>query len=106
VHTAGPTPKSVLSSQRNGLWAAVATIDALGLSDQDRLVWPLPLTDGLAHSVCVLTATARASGANWWTRYAPTNSPRRLAEHPTQRRLRTAGTYRALNGPRTGGSPC
>jgi acyl transferase domain-containing protein/acyl-CoA synthetase (AMP-forming)/AMP-acid ligase II/acyl carrier protein/short-subunit dehydrogenase len=61
VYTAGTTGprKGVLSTQRNALWsAAAAYAPVLGLSDEDRLLWPLPVHDGLAHHLCVLAATA------------------------------------------------
>ncbi|HEY0449294.1 SDR family NAD(P)-dependent oxidoreductase, partial [Actinophytocola sp.] len=61
VYTAGTTGprKGVLSTQRNALWsAAAAYAPVLGLSDADRLLWPLAVHDGLAHHLCVLAATA------------------------------------------------
>ncbi|HEX2133652.1 MAG TPA: AMP-binding protein, partial [Actinophytocola sp.] len=61
VHTAGVTGprKGVLSTQRNALWsAAAAYAPVLGLSDEDSLLWPLPVHDGLGQHLCVLAATA------------------------------------------------
>ncbi|MDQ3789565.1 MAG: long-chain fatty acid--CoA ligase, partial [Actinomycetota bacterium] len=61
VYTAGTTGprKGVLSSQRNALWsAAAAYAPVLGLSEEDRLLWPLPVHDGLAHHLAVLATIA------------------------------------------------
>ncbi|MFC4855484.1 SDR family NAD(P)-dependent oxidoreductase [Actinophytocola glycyrrhizae] len=61
VYTAGTTGprKGVLSTQRNALWsAAAAYAPVVGLSEEDRLLWPLPVHDGLAHHLAVLATIA------------------------------------------------
>jgi acyl-CoA synthetase (AMP-forming)/AMP-acid ligase II len=61
LYTSGTTgkPKGVLSTQRNGLWSIAACyVPIPGLSEDDRVVWPLPLFHSLAHIVCVLGVTA------------------------------------------------
>jgi acyl transferase domain-containing protein/acyl-CoA synthetase (AMP-forming)/AMP-acid ligase II/acyl carrier protein len=61
VYTAGTTGprKGVLSTQRNALWsAAAAYTPVVGLSEEDRLLWPLPVHDGLAHHLAVVAAIA------------------------------------------------
>ncbi len=61
LYTSGTTgrPKGVLSTQRNCLWSVAACyVPIPGLSQDDRVVWPLPLCHSLAHIVCVLGVTA------------------------------------------------
>jgi acyl transferase domain-containing protein/acyl-CoA synthetase (AMP-forming)/AMP-acid ligase II/acyl carrier protein len=61
VYTAGTTGprKGVLSTQRNALWsAAAAYAPVVGLSEEDRLLWPLPVHDGLAHHLALMAAIA------------------------------------------------
>ncbi|WP_146073686.1 AMP-binding protein, partial [Amycolatopsis sp. CA-126428] len=59
-YTSGTTgrPKGVLSTQRNCLWSVASCyVPFPGLSDQDRVLWPLPLFHSLSHIACVLSAT-------------------------------------------------
>ena len=61
LYTSGTTgrPKGVLTTQRNCLWSVAASyVPALGLTDADRVLWPLPLFHSLAHIACVLAVTA------------------------------------------------
>ncbi|MFJ9950944.1 type I polyketide synthase [Kitasatospora sp. NPDC091207] len=66
-YTSGTTgrPKGVLSTQRNCLWSVASCyVPVPGLSEQDRVLWPLPLFHSLSHIACVLSvpvagATAR-----------------------------------------------
>ncbi|CAM5524436.1 AMP-dependent synthetase OS=Streptomyces fumanus OX=67302 GN=GCM10018772_35270 PE=4 SV=1 [Streptomyces fumanus] len=61
LFTSGTTssPKGVLATQRNCLWSvAAAYVPALGLTAEDRVLWPLPLFHSLSHIVCVLAVTA------------------------------------------------
>ncbi|MCJ1678345.1 SDR family NAD(P)-dependent oxidoreductase [Streptomyces sp. APSN-46.1] len=61
LYTSGTTgkPKGVLSTQRNCLWSVAACYAPIpGLSEDDRVVWPLPLFHSLSHIVCVLAVTA------------------------------------------------
>ncbi|RKR91911.1 rifamycin polyketide synthase module 4/5/6 [Micromonospora pisi] len=61
LYTSGTTgqPRGVLSAQRAGLWSVAACYaPILGLSDKDRLLWPMPLFHSLAHVLCVLGVTA------------------------------------------------
>ncbi|WP_128381914.1 AMP-binding protein [Streptomyces cavernae] len=61
LYTSGTTgsPKGVLSTQRSSLWATGAcTAPVLGLSPQDRVLWPMPLFHAVAHNVCVLGVVA------------------------------------------------
>ncbi|MGW5449685.1 SDR family NAD(P)-dependent oxidoreductase, partial [Streptomyces asiaticus] len=60
-YTSGTTgqPKGVLSTQRNCLWSVASCyVPIPGLSDQDRVLWPLPLFHSLSHIACVLSVTA------------------------------------------------
>uniref|UniRef100_UPI00117780AD type I polyketide synthase n=1 Tax=Amycolatopsis kentuckyensis TaxID=218823 RepID=UPI00117780AD len=59
-YTSGTTgrPKGVLSTQRNCLWSVASCyVPIPGLSDEDRVLWPLPLFHSLSHIACVLSAT-------------------------------------------------
>ncbi|MER6796091.1 AMP-binding protein, partial [Amycolatopsis mediterranei] len=59
-YTSGTTgrPKGVVSTQRNCLWSVASCyVPFPGLSDQDRVLWPLPLFHSLSHIACVLSAT-------------------------------------------------
>ncbi|CAM02153.1 ansamitocin polyketide synthase A [Saccharopolyspora erythraea NRRL 2338] len=61
LYTSGTTgrPKGVLSSQRNCLWSVAACyVPIPGLSEEDRVLWPLPLFHSLSHIACVLGVTA------------------------------------------------
>ncbi|MEU6392286.1 AMP-binding protein [Streptomyces sp. NPDC046939] len=61
LYTSGTTgrPKGVVSTQRTSLWATAAcNAPLLGLSPQDRVVWPMPLFHAVAHNVCVLGVVA------------------------------------------------
>ncbi|MEU5637820.1 AMP-binding protein [Streptomyces rishiriensis] len=60
-YVSGPTgrPVGVVSTQRTSLWTTAAcSAPLLGLSPQDRVVWPLPLFHAAAHNVCVLGVVA------------------------------------------------
>ncbi|MEU0931186.1 beta-ketoacyl synthase N-terminal-like domain-containing protein, partial [Streptomyces malaysiensis] len=61
LYTSGTTgrPKGVLSTQRSCLWSvAASSAGVLGLSETDRVLWPVPLFHSLAHIYCVLSVTA------------------------------------------------
>ncbi|MET9498167.1 AMP-binding protein [Streptomyces sp. NPDC006552] len=61
LYTSGTTglPKGVVSTQRTSLWATAAcNAPLLGLTPQDRVVWPMPLFHAVAHNVCVLGVVA------------------------------------------------
>ncbi|HYQ67994.1 type I polyketide synthase, partial [Actinophytocola sp.] len=61
LYTSGTTgsPKGVLSTQRSCLWSvANSYAGVLGLAEDDRLLWPLPLFHSFSHIMCVLGATA------------------------------------------------
>lgn len=61
LYTSGTTgrPKGVLSTQRTCLWSVAACyVPIPGLTEGDRVVWPLPLFHSLSHIGCVLSVTA------------------------------------------------
>lgn len=61
LYTSGTTgsPKGVVSTQRSSLWATGAcTAPVLGLSPDDRVLWPMPLFHAVAHNVGVLGVVA------------------------------------------------
>ncbi len=60
-YTSGTTglPKGVLSTQRNCLWSVASCyVPIPGLTDTDRVLWPLPLFHSLSHIACVLSVTS------------------------------------------------
>ena len=66
LYTSGTTgrPKGVLSTQRSCLWSVHSCYQCvLGLTADDRLLWPLPLFHSLAHILLVLGVTATGAGA-------------------------------------------
>nr|WP_243469291.1 type I polyketide synthase [Streptomyces cinnamoneus] len=66
LYTSGTTgrPKGVLSTQRSCLWSVAACYaPILGLSEQDRVLWPLPLFHSLAHILCLIGVTATGATA-------------------------------------------
>ncbi|MGW0957594.1 type I polyketide synthase [Streptomyces gelaticus] len=66
LYTSGSSgaPKGVLSSQRNRL-SPVATglVGVLGLSERDRVLWPLPLHHAMSQIVCFLGVSAVGASA-------------------------------------------
>ncbi|MFE7271602.1 SDR family NAD(P)-dependent oxidoreductase [Streptomyces sp. NPDC057623] len=66
LYTSGTThrPKGVLSTQRAALWTVAACYaPILGLSPDDRLLWPLPLFHSFSHSLAILGVTAVGASA-------------------------------------------
>ncbi|WP_328751218.1 type I polyketide synthase [Streptomyces sp. NBC_00285] len=66
LYTSGTsgTPRAAAASQRSALWSPVACyVPRLGLSADDRLLWPLPLSHTYAHSLCVLGTTVTGASA-------------------------------------------
>ncbi|MFF0011805.1 SDR family NAD(P)-dependent oxidoreductase [Streptomyces sp. NPDC005374] len=66
LYTSGTsgTPRAAVASQRSALWSPVACyVPRLGLSADDRLLWPLPLAHTYAHSLCVLGTTVAGASA-------------------------------------------
>ncbi|WGD44702.1 type I polyketide synthase [Streptomyces cathayae] len=66
LYTSGSsgTPKGVLSTQRNRLApVAAGLVGVLGLSERDRVLWPLPLHHAMSQVVCALGVTATGASA-------------------------------------------
>ncbi|MGB8943353.1 MAG: type I polyketide synthase [Streptomyces sp.] len=66
LYTSGTThrPKGVLSTQRAALWSVAACYaPLLGLSPDDRVLWPLPLFHSFSHSLAILGVTAVGASA-------------------------------------------
>jgi acyl-CoA synthetase (AMP-forming)/AMP-acid ligase II len=57
-------PKGVLSTQRNCLYSVASCyIPVPGLSEHDRVLWPLPLFHCLSHIACILSVTVSGATA-------------------------------------------
>ncbi|MBL1112846.1 SDR family NAD(P)-dependent oxidoreductase [Streptomyces sp. 110] len=73
LYTSGSSgaPKGVLSTQRNRL-SPVATgyVGVLGLSERDRVLWPLPLHHAMSQVVCLLGVTAVGASAMLLPRFS------------------------------------
>ncbi|MFD7531134.1 type I polyketide synthase [Streptomyces sp. NPDC059849] len=66
LYTSGSSgaAKGVLSTQRNRLApVAAGLVGALGLSEQDHVLWPLPLHHAMSQIVCFLGVTAVGASA-------------------------------------------
>ncbi|MBB4919038.1 type I polyketide synthase [Streptosporangium saharense] len=73
LYTSGSTgaPKGVLSTQGSCLWSVAACYaPLLGLSEDDLVLWPLPLFHSLAHILCVLGVTATGATAHVMSGFA------------------------------------
>jgi acyl transferase domain-containing protein/acyl-CoA synthetase (AMP-forming)/AMP-acid ligase II/acyl carrier protein len=120
IYTSGTTgsPKAVVSSQRAALWSPTEVYGPLlGLTEEDRLLWPLPMSHSFAHSLCVLGVLAAGAGARICvsrdpvsvTRLAREYAPTFIAGVPTTyRQLLAAGLTRlpSLRTCLTAGAPC
>ncbi|MFD8286773.1 SDR family NAD(P)-dependent oxidoreductase [Streptomyces lavendulae] len=74
LYTSGTTgaPKGVLSTQRAGLWSVAAGYPSvLGITADDRLLWPLPLHHSFAFNLCVLGVTATGASARIMADFTP-----------------------------------
>ncbi|MFJ2605329.1 SDR family NAD(P)-dependent oxidoreductase [Streptomyces sp. NPDC087425] len=67
LYTSGTTgrPKGVLSTLRAALWnVAHCYVPIVELSDQDTVLWPLPLFHTLGHHLCVIGVSAVGASAH------------------------------------------
>lgn len=83
LYTSGTTgrPKGVLYSLRSSLWLVAACHEpVLGLSEQDRLLWPMPLFHGLGQNLCVIGVTAVGATARLMSGFAPSEVRELLRE--------------------------
>ncbi|MGW4207374.1 SDR family NAD(P)-dependent oxidoreductase [Lentzea sp. NPDC004789] len=120
IYTSGTTgsPKAVVSSQRAALWSPVEVYGPLlGLTAEDRLLWPLPMSHSFAHSLCVLGVLVAGAGARLCvhkdpasvTRLAQEYAPTFVAGVPTTYRQLLAAGFTRLPSLRTcvtAGAPC
>ncbi|WP_432093072.1 type I polyketide synthase [Streptomyces sp. bgisy100] len=101
LYTSGSTglPKGVLSTQRNRL-SSVASgfVAVLGLSADDRLLWPLPLHHAMGQLLCVLGVTATGASAVLLPRFSVTDvlSELRRTEDPCTLLAGVPATYGRL----------
>ncbi|MCU1687949.1 MAG: Beta-ketoacyl synthase [Amycolatopsis sp.] len=83
LYTSGTTgkPKGVLSTQRSCLWSVAACYaPILGLSEEDNVLWPLPLHHSLAHILCVIGVMAVGGTARLLEGFSPEEVLRALGE--------------------------
>ncbi|MWA08225.1 type I polyketide synthase [Streptomyces sp. BA2] len=101
LYTSGSTglPKGVLSTQRHRL-SSVASgfVDVLGLSADDRLLWPLPLHHAMGQLLCVLGVTATGASAKLLPRFSVTDvlAELRRTEDPFTLLAGVPAAYRKL----------
>ncbi|MFD6288075.1 SDR family NAD(P)-dependent oxidoreductase [Streptomyces sp. NPDC060205] len=94
LYTSGTThrPKAVVSTQRAALWSTAACYaPVFGLSSQDRILWPLPLSHSFGHSLAVLGVTATGASARLMAEHLPPDGLLRELDNP----------HPALDGPYT-----
>ncbi|MFB6591772.1 type I polyketide synthase [Streptomyces diastaticus] len=101
LYTSGSTglPKGVLSTQRNRLSSVAAGFaGVLGLSADDRLLWPLPLHHALGQVLCVLGVTATGASAVLLPRFSAAGvlTELRRTEEPCTLLAGVPATYRQL----------
>ncbi|RAJ56458.1 rifamycin polyketide synthase module 1/2/3, partial [Streptomyces sp. Amel2xB2] len=85
LYTSGTTgkPKGVLSSQRSCLWSVAACYSPIvGLSEDDHVLWPLPLHHSLAHVLCVIGVTAVGATARILDGFSPGEVLEAMREEP------------------------
>ncbi|MFI5795872.1 SDR family NAD(P)-dependent oxidoreductase [Streptomyces sp. NPDC051677] len=108
LYTSGTsgTPRAAVSCQRSALWSAVACYGPrLGLSETDRLLWPLPLSHTYAHSLCVLGATVAAASARITATPEPAALARLVGEFAPTVLAGVPLTYRQLLDAGLGAAP-
>ncbi|MFB9180781.1 beta-ketoacyl synthase N-terminal-like domain-containing protein, partial [Dactylosporangium sucinum] len=74
LYTSGTTgaPKGVHATHRNCLWSVAACYaPILGLSEEDHVLWPLPLFHSLAHVLGIVGVTAVGASARIVGEFAP-----------------------------------
>ncbi|WP_344456239.1 AMP-binding protein, partial [Actinocorallia aurantiaca] len=74
LFTSGTTgkPKGVRSSQRNCLWTVASCYaPVLGLTETDRVLWPMPLHHSFAHVFCVHAALATGASVRIMSGFSP-----------------------------------
>ncbi|WSQ06577.1 AMP-binding protein [Streptomyces sp. NBC_01231] len=67
LYTSGTTgrPKGVVSTQRKSLWAtASCNAPVLGLCEDDRVLWPMPLFHAVSHNIGILGVLAVGATAH------------------------------------------
>ncbi|WP_424185424.1 type I polyketide synthase [Actinokineospora sp. G85] len=98
-YTSGTTgrPKGVLSTQRNCLWSVASCyVPIPGLTDQDRVLWPLPLFHSLSHIACVLSVTVVGATARIMDGSSADDVIRALRAHRSTFLAGAPTTYRHL----------
>ncbi|MFF7755676.1 type I polyketide synthase [Streptomyces sp. NPDC007971] len=103
LYTSGTTGerKGVVASQRAMLWSTAAAYAPLfGLSEDDRLLWPLPMHHAYAYSLCVVAVVAAGASAHLLDRGVDVAEA--LQQHPLQEPFTVLGgvpaTYHLLVG--------
>ncbi|MBU2663850.1 SDR family NAD(P)-dependent oxidoreductase [Actinoplanes bogorensis] len=74
LYTSGTTgnPKGVISTQRSCQWSIAACYAPIvGLNEDDKVLWPLPLHHSLAHILCVLGVTTVGATARLLDSFTP-----------------------------------
>ena len=99
LYTSGTTglPKAVLASQRNVLWSVAACYaPVFGLSETDRVLWPLPLFHSLGHVLGIVGVTATGASATILPGYAAADVVAALQAEPHSVLVGVPTMYRDL----------
>uniref|UniRef100_UPI003D74FBC4 AMP-binding protein n=1 Tax=Streptomyces sp. bgisy154 TaxID=3413794 RepID=UPI003D74FBC4 len=99
LYTSGTTgrPKGVVSTQRKSLWATAAcTATILGLSADDRVVWPMPLHHAASHNIGVLATLAVGASAYILEGSAPDETIETVRSERASFLVNSPSTYRRM----------
>ncbi|WP_439657959.1 alpha/beta fold hydrolase [Lentzea sp. HUAS TT2] len=99
LYTSGTTgaPKGAVSTQRAGLWSPLTCYGpVLGMTAEDRLLWPLPMSHSWAHTMCLLAVLTLGAQARICGRVEPTVLKRLISEYEPTVLTGVPTTYRML----------